>query len=130
MANELDQALARFHQEILAPEFNRIDERFTKQDERFTKQDERFAKQDERFTKQDERFAKQDERFDRLVGDTLMPLIERVDRRFDILESRIDTMHQEMLSHFDAIYARFDRLEVEYQMLSAGAAARGADEPD
>ena len=35
---------------------------------------------------------------------------------------KIDTLRDEMLSHFDAVYKRLDRLESEYQALSAAVA--------
>ena len=35
------------------------------------------------------------------------------------LIGRIDSLHSEMLSHFDAIDQRFDRLESEYRTLNA-----------
>lgn len=36
-----------------------------------------------------------------------------------IVGQRIDVLRDETLSHFDAMYKRFDRLETEYQALSA-----------
>jgi hypothetical protein len=41
----------------------------------------------------------------RFHGEVVLPDIERV------LDARIAPLRQEMLSHFDAIYRRFERLE-------------------
>lgn len=38
------------------------------------------------------------------------------------LRGEISGLRNEMLSHFDAVYKRFDRLESEYQALSAAVA--------
>jgi len=38
------------------------------------------------------------------------------------LETSIGALRNEMLSHFDAIYKRFDRFESEYQALAAAVA--------
>jgi hypothetical protein len=45
----------------------------------------------------------------------------RTDAGFAAVDEKISTFRGEMLSHIDAIYARFDRLEEEYQSLSAAA---------
>ena len=35
------------------------------------------------------------------------------------VDSRVSTLRDETLSHFDAVYKRFDRLEIEYHALAA-----------
>ena len=35
------------------------------------------------------------------------------------VDSRVTTLRDETLSHFDAVYKRFDRLEIEYHALAA-----------
>ena len=45
--------------------------------------------------------------------EVVVPDIERAIKA--PLEARISGLRDEMLSHFDAIYKRFDRLESEYQ---------------
>ena len=48
--------------------------------------------------------------------EVVVPDIERIVGRVDL---KVDALRDEMLSHFDAVYGRFDRLESEYQALSA-----------
>lgn len=43
-----------------------------------------------------------------------------VEGRLDRLEQKLDDFRDETLRHFDDIYARFDRLEKEYQTIKAG----------
>jgi chromosome segregation ATPase len=50
----------------------------------------------------------------RFHSEVVLPDIER------IVDTRITPLRQEMLSHFDAIYRRFDRLESEYAALKVG----------
>jgi phage shock protein A len=40
-----------------------------------------------------------------------------VEDRIDGVASEVTGLRREMLSHFDAVYARFDRLETEYHAL-------------
>lgn len=54
----------------------------------------------------------------RFHREVVLPDIERVvDERLD---ARITPLRDEMLSNFDAIYKKLDRLEDEYQSLKAG----------
>jgi DNA repair exonuclease SbcCD ATPase subunit len=46
--------------------------------------------------------------------DVVLPDIER------IIDARIVPLRQDTLSHFDAMYVRFDRLETEYAFIKAG----------
>ena len=52
----------------------------------------------------------------RFHREVVVPDIERIVGGVD---SRVTELRQEMLSHFDGIYKRFDRLENEYQAVSA-----------
>jgi hypothetical protein len=54
----------------------------------------------------------------RFHSEVFVPDIERIVDR--ALDGRIAPLRQEMRSHFDAIHARFDRLENEYASLKAG----------
>jgi hypothetical protein len=57
----------------------------------------------------------------RFHREVVLPDIERVvDSRF----MKVDQLRDEMLTHFDAIYHRLDRLETEYQMAHNGATQR------
>lgn len=49
----------------------------------------------------------------RFHREVVVPDIER------IVDSRVAPLREEMLSNFDAVYKRFDRLESEYAALSA-----------
>ncbi len=52
--------------------------------------------------------------------DVVLPDIERiVTDAVAGVDSRVSTLRDETLSHFDAVYKRFDRLEVEYHALAA-----------
>jgi hypothetical protein len=53
----------------------------------------------------------------RFYSEVVLPDIERVVER--AVGARIAPLRQEMLSHSDAIYRRFDRLESEYAALKA-----------
>ena len=46
------------------------------------------------------------------LRDFLLPEIERTIK--EPLERRIDSLRDEMLTNFDAVWKRFDRLESEY----------------
>ncbi len=53
----------------------------------------------------------------RFHRDVVVPDIERIfDERF---EARITPFRNEVMTNFDAVYARFDRLEAEYASLKA-----------
>src|ERR1044071_2939993 len=64
--------------DLIAGQFELIDDRFRRGDERFDLIDERFRRVDERFDLIDERFERVDERF------------ERVDERFDLMVTKAD----------------------------------------
>jgi polyhydroxyalkanoate synthesis regulator phasin len=49
--------------------------------------------------------------------EVVLPDMQRIARE---LRAEMDTRAREMNGHFDAIYKRFDRLEIEYQMIVAG----------
>ena len=52
--------------------------------------------------------------------DVVLPDIERiVTDAVARVDSRVSTLRDETLSHFDAVYKRFDRLEIEYHVLAA-----------
>lgn len=53
---------------------------------------------------------------------TVPDIVEIVDSRTDGLRATIASLRNEMLTHFDAVYQRLDRLESEYQALSAAVA--------
>ncbi|MDQ3280380.1 MAG: hypothetical protein M3Q69_03105 [Acidobacteriota bacterium] len=40
---------------------------------------------------------------------------DRIDEQIARLDAKVDALRDETLSHFDAIYHRFDRLETEYE---------------
>jgi uncharacterized membrane-anchored protein YhcB (DUF1043 family) len=44
----------------------------------------------------------------------------QVERRFDVVEQRIDALRAEVLGHFDELYRRLERLEQEYQAMIQG----------
>ena len=52
----------------------------------------------------------------RFHHEIVVPDIERIVGRVDV---KVDALRDEMLSNFDAVYKRFDRLEDEYQALTA-----------
>jgi hypothetical protein len=66
--------------------------------------------------------------YDRCVAEDLLSVLTKFHREVVLpdvervvkapLEARISGLRAEMLSHFDAIYKRFDRLESEYQASS------------
>jgi hypothetical protein len=47
-------------------------------------------------------------------------LLPDMQRMVDAAEARLNARFDDVDSHFDSIYQRFDRLETEYQMLVAG----------
>ncbi len=47
-----------------------------------------------------------------------LPDMQRLEER---MIDRMDSLHRETLTHFDAMYKRFDRLESEYHALSAAS---------
>ncbi len=53
----------------------------------------------------------------RFHRDVMLPDVERVVST--VVDTRVGSLSNEMLSHFDALYQRLDRLETEYQALSA-----------
>ena len=56
----------------------------------------------------------------RFHREVVVPDIERiVGESVGGVDSRLSALRQEMLSHFDGIHKRFDRLESEYQAVSA-----------
>jgi predicted nucleic acid-binding Zn-ribbon protein len=65
----------------------------------------RFTEIDRRFTEVDRRFTEVDRRFN------------DIDHRFDAVDARFDDLRRDMLSHFDEIYRRLERLEQEYQTI-------------
>lgn len=49
-----------------------------------------------------------------------LPDVERLlDTRIGRVDERIDALADQMLTHFDAIYVRFERLESEYHSVRA-----------
>ena len=52
----------------------------------------------------------------RIHHEVVVPDIERIVGRVDV---KVDALRDEMLSNFHAVYKRFDRLEDEYQALTA-----------
>jgi uncharacterized membrane-anchored protein YhcB (DUF1043 family) len=44
----------------------------------------------------------------------------QIERRFDVVEQRIDALRAEVLGHFDELYRRLERLEQEYQAIIQG----------
>lgn len=60
-------------------------------------------------------------------------VIPDLDSRVEFLRSENAQLHREVLSHFDQMYLRFNRLEGEYHALSAAVArleARGSSADD
>jgi hypothetical protein len=56
----------------------------------------------------------------RFHREVVVPDIERiVDDRIGSVDGRVAGLRNETLTHFDEVYKRFDRLETEYQALSA-----------
>lgn len=51
----------------------------------------------------------------RFHREVIVPDLDRRDERLGTVEQKLD----EVLTHFDAIYHRFDRLESEYQALAS-----------
>jgi hypothetical protein len=52
----------------------------------------------------------------RFHREVVVPDIERIVGRVDL---KVDALRDEMLTNFDAVYVRFDRLESEYEELNA-----------
>jgi len=55
----------------------------------------------------------------RFHREVIVPDLDRRDEKYAKAE-QLGSLRNEMLSHFDAIYQRFDRLETEYQAIVAG----------
>ena len=56
----------------------------------------------------------------RFHREVVLPDIERiVTEAIAGVDSRVSRLRDETLSHFDAVYKRFDRLEIEYHALAA-----------
>lgn len=75
----------------------------------------RFDGVDQRLEAIDGRFDTVDERFK-----TVAYSLNAIDQRFDGIEQQIKVERNWVSGNFDAIFHRFDRLETEYQSLSAG----------
>ena len=90
--------------------------------ERFTAIDRRFDAMDQRFDGVERRLDAMDQRFD--ATDRRLDSMElRFDQRFGAMELRFEQQLQELradiLSHFDQLYGRIERLEGEYHAITA-----------
>jgi hypothetical protein len=63
----------------------------------------------------------------RFHREIVVPDIERiVGEAVGRVDLKVDALRDEMLTNFDAVYVRFDRLESEYEELNAAMSSRGS----
>ena len=145
MDRELQDFLDRKFSQV-DERFTKVDGQFSQVGEKLTQMDRRFSQIDEKLTQMDGRFSQIDEKFQGLgiemkntedrvlhqyhitaealrddikqVGEGVLNLNEKFDRRIDESEKRMDQNHKDVLAAIKFSYAELDRriTSLEFQM--------------